>query len=253
MESERETCEEGRVRRAVGYLNDNMSAKSAYAVAKSVAKSREDAENHAKKRKRSNDDSEPFVNLTSNFLVPVEVDEEEDDQELSAPSQDSLSEPRAAVTAQQNFTKLSHQPEWKGDLLTIVFEPGDYCTISGIYDLQVITGVACVYDAFLPASSILHRVYAPLTHALPTITSEIPGTTIMIRSVQSSLPLLNKFSPIWNRLWWPIEGNVSFELIRSVDQDSILRGVVCLPSLQPARHCKCTINLSVSKGDTNCS
>ena len=87
----------------------------------------------------------------------------------------------------------------------------------GQYDLWIRKGAVSIYGAILHASSKLHRVYAPATHAIPVIKAVINpyspygrSAEIKIVSCKSRIRLLNEISSEYGKIW-----NESIEEARS--------------------------------------
>ncbi|KAF2150883.1 hypothetical protein K461DRAFT_314804 [Myriangium duriaei CBS 260.36] len=80
-------------------------------------------------------------------------------------------------------------------------DTGDFLTCSGVYSLKVTQGAVSVYGAYLTPASPPYDIYAPYTHALPTIYARFDGTKIELRKAIGSFPNLRSISPLWNRVW----------------------------------------------------
>lgn len=94
-------------------------------------------------------------------------------------------------------TVLSDKP----DRLVLKLKADETATFIGEYDLEVITGIVVVYGAAIRANDQQRRVFAPSTHALPTITAKGGAAEIAIISTGLSMIGLNKLSPLWGRIW----------------------------------------------------
>ena len=78
----------------------------------------------------------------------------------------------------------------------------------GQYDLWVRSGAISVHGAVIHASSKLHRVYAPSTHAIPSIRpihnpygTGNPPVELTIISCGSRIRMLKQIGPKFGRIW----------------------------------------------------
>jgi len=80
--------------------------------------------------------------------------------------------------------------------------PGETIALIGSYDILVSFGAVILYGATLVASTKLHRVYAPASHALPVIEGSPAGKAkIEILVVKNDLKSMARLSPLFKRLW----------------------------------------------------
>ncbi|KAK7527951.1 uncharacterized protein IWZ02DRAFT_414144 [Phyllosticta citriasiana] len=121
--------------------------------------------------------------------------------------------------------------------MTVRLAPGQTLASVGIYDILVKRGVVAFYGAILRAGpqALTYRVFAPATHALPVIQCLSPdGAEVELKSVTSQLPLMEKLSPLYGRLWKAEETvdqsflrnhkkRWSFENIHVLSDDSLSR------------------------------
>ncbi|KAL9127927.1 MAG: hypothetical protein Q9217_003284 [Psora testacea] len=84
----------------------------------------------------------------------------------------------------------------------------DSLAVLGQYDLYIRNGTVSISGAVLHASSRLHRVYAPSTHAIPIIRSlrnpygpELQSVELTIRSCDSGIRMLKDVASKCRRLW----------------------------------------------------
>ncbi|PNS17251.1 Polynucleotide 5'-hydroxyl-kinase grc3 [Sphaceloma murrayae] len=106
------------------------------------------------------------------------------------------------------------------DRAVLKLEAGEWLAATGIYDLLVREGAVSIYGAYLPASSERHRVFAPLSHALPVIKAR-RESVVEILSVECELSSLVRLSPLWNRIWKQWQGH-SFALATPNAYDPLL-------------------------------
>lgn len=99
--------------------------------------------------------------------------------------------------ATEQYSVISDHP----DRLTLKLEPDEVATFIGEYDLLVISGIVMIYGAILRPSPKKYRVYAPTTHALPTVTAKGGVAEVAIISTKRSMDGLSTISPLWTRLW----------------------------------------------------
>ncbi|KAL2039430.1 hypothetical protein N7G274_007702 [Stereocaulon virgatum] len=91
---------------------------------------------------------------------------------------------------------------------TIRLQRNDTLAIIGQYDLWVRSGAINVHGAVIHASSKLHRVYAPSTHAIPSIRPILnpygtgnPPVELTIISCGSRIRMLKQIAPKFGRIW----------------------------------------------------
>jgi polynucleotide 5'-hydroxyl-kinase GRC3/NOL9 len=139
------------------------------------------------------------------------------------------------------------------DVLSLKLDDAETATFVGEYDLRVKTGIVMIYGAVLRASSQKHRVYAPTTHALPTVMAKGGVAEVDIISVSRSMDILTKVSPLWTKLWnapaakgahQPEIEPRSFALLRNSLDDPLKRAVTALDVEQD---CQITLNRILSK------
>lgn len=70
----------------------------------------------------------------------------------------------------------------------------------GHYELHTLSGAVAVYGATVVAGSHV-QIFAPATHALPTIVCLTPTATIEIRQSVSHIQALGRVSPLYRRIW----------------------------------------------------
>lgn len=84
----------------------------------------------------------------------------------------------------------------------IRLNPGEIVTFVGQYDLWVRKGAVTLYGAVLKQSNTIHRVFAPSTHALPSIVcNSTTPAEIEVWSCHHSMRSLSKISPLYRRIW----------------------------------------------------
>lgn len=124
-----------------------------------------------------------------------------DDQlwtESSVAKSYKASQPRQLSTFRPSKTNvLSDSP----GRLVLKVRADETVALIGEYDLQVVAGIIVVAGAAFQAGDRAHRVYAPSTHALPTIVAKGGAAEIAIISTETSLAGLSKLSPLWGRIW----------------------------------------------------
>ncbi|KAF4548620.1 mRNA cleavage and polyadenylation factor CLP1 P-loop-like protein [Elsinoe fawcettii] len=101
----------------------------------------------------------------------------------------------------------------------VTLKSHEWVSAAGAYDLVLREGAVSIYGAFLTSSDQEHRVYAPVSHALPTIRAR-QDSVVEFRTVNCALLQLESLSTSWNRIWhkWP---NASFA-IASPARDEVL-------------------------------
>ncbi|OTA39952.1 hypothetical protein BTJ68_00138 [Hortaea werneckii EXF-2000] len=99
------------------------------------------------------------------------------------------------------FDRSTSSPDRKDGSVTVTIHHGQYLTCVGEYNLQVLQGLATLYGAVVHPSSGLQKVYAPSTHALPSITARRDNTIIRISNVKSSMRKLDNLSPNFRNIW----------------------------------------------------
>lgn len=99
--------------------------------------------------------------------------------------------------------------------LSIRLRENDTVTLIGQYDLWVRKGAVSLYSAVLHPSSQLHRVYAPSTHALPSLRlalnpygSANQMAEITLFSCKSRIRMLSQLSPKFARIWNPKDTSI---------------------------------------------
>ncbi|KAL9609589.1 MAG: hypothetical protein Q9167_005662 [Letrouitia subvulpina] len=99
--------------------------------------------------------------------------------------------------------------------LSLRLRENDTIILIGQYDLWVRKGAVSLYGAVLHPSSQLHRVYAPSTHALPSLrlapnpygpAKQIAEITLS--ACKSRIRLLNQLSPKFSRIWNPKDTSI---------------------------------------------
>ncbi|KAK7529805.1 uncharacterized protein J3D65DRAFT_688401 [Phyllosticta citribraziliensis] len=121
--------------------------------------------------------------------------------------------------------------------MTVRLAPGQTLASVGMYDVLVKRGVVTLYGAILRAGphAMFYRVFAPATHALPVLQCLSPGgAEVELKSITSQLPLMERLSPLYGRLWKAEESvdqsflrnqkkRWSFENIHVLSDDSLGR------------------------------
>lgn len=87
--------------------------------------------------------------------------------------------------------------------LTLDATPGTehHVTCSGIFTIEVKQGAVSVAGAYLTPASGQHVIYAPYTHALPTIIARFENTVVKLIAKDCNLSSMKTLSPLWNRVW----------------------------------------------------
>lgn len=79
---------------------------------------------------------------------------------------------------------------------------GETLTLVGTYRLQVLEGAVTVYGAILTSQPRqTWHIFAPTTHALPTITGLNHVSTITVTESMPAVRELGSLSPLFRRLW----------------------------------------------------
>lgn len=86
--------------------------------------------------------------------------------------------------------------------VVILLDPDMRIALIGQYDVRVIAGRVILYGATLQASSTVHTVYAPSTHALPVVAnlSDLPAK-IELRECRRTMFGLGSLSPLFSNIW----------------------------------------------------
>ncbi|KAI7219106.1 hypothetical protein KC333_g3151 [Hortaea werneckii] len=99
------------------------------------------------------------------------------------------------------FDRTANSPDRKDGSVTVTIHNSQYVTCVGEYNLQVLQGLATLYGAVVHPGSGLQKVYAPSTHALPSITARRDNTVIRLSNVNSSMRKLDNLSPNFRNIW----------------------------------------------------
>lgn len=193
---------EGRKRynRAVG-ANNTVVQLSAFAAAK-VKSSNADLDNA--EDSVINSDREDYTTSrrtsVSNRLDALE--DEGDDVDYD----DRLTEEAHFRNVQLSTWRPSHDSQSRvsctDSSIHVELLPGETIALIGSYDILVSLGAVILYGATLMASTKLHRVYAPASHALPVIEASPAGKAkIEILVVKNDLKGMARLSPLFKRLW----------------------------------------------------
>ncbi|KAG9568634.1 hypothetical protein KCU71_g467, partial [Aureobasidium melanogenum] len=139
------------------------------------------------------------------------------------------------------------------DMLSLRLQAEETATFVGEYDLRVNSGYVMIYGAVLRSDSKTHRVYAPTTHALPTIIAKGGPAEVDIISTVPSLGPLSNVSPLWTKLWnaqtpkdtkQSENDSRSFALLRNSSDDPLKRVVT---ALEVEQDCQVTLNRVLSR------
>ncbi|KAG9593859.1 hypothetical protein KCU77_g5312, partial [Aureobasidium melanogenum] len=139
------------------------------------------------------------------------------------------------------------------DMLSLRLQAGETATFVGEYDLRVNSGYIMIYGAVLRSGPKKHRVYAPTSHALPTVTAKGGPAQVDIISTIPLLGPLSKVSPLWTKLWHAQtskdakqteDDSRSFALLRNSSDDPLKRAVT---ALEIEQDCQVTLNRVLSR------
>ncbi|RMZ22833.1 hypothetical protein D0859_13138 [Hortaea werneckii] len=115
------------------------------------------------------------------------------------------------------FDRSTSSPDRKDGSVTVTIHHGQYLTCVGEYNLQVLQGLATLYGAVVHPSSGLQKVYAPSTHALPSITARRDNTIIRISN-------LDNLSPNFRNIWAAAPNTrQTFTLLETAADDELQR------------------------------
>ena len=73
----------------------------------------------------------------------------------------------------------------------------------GLYSLWVRRGAVLLLGAVLRASSALHHVYAPVSHAVPSIIAQTDSAEVVLYPNDSGIRFLGDISPHYAGIWEP--------------------------------------------------
>ncbi|KAI7630191.1 hypothetical protein KC343_g4780 [Hortaea werneckii] len=122
------------------------------------------------------------------------------------------------------FDRTANNPDRKDGSVTVTIHNSQYITCVGEYNLQVLQGLATIYGAVVHPGSGLQKIYAPSTHALPSIMARRDNTVICISNVKSSMRKLDNLSPNFRNIWAAAPNtSQTFALLKTAADDESQR------------------------------
>lgn len=97
-------------------------------------------------------------------------------------------------------TVAPHRIKEIGQGIEVSLDQADKLLAAGWYDLKVIQGAVAIYGALLRPGQPIRRIWAPASHALPTIVAKTDAVVRLLHA-EDDLASFHSLSPLWSRLW----------------------------------------------------